>query len=69
MSKWNLSLTEGVTGYWVGPEGHRCSVCFSKVRVLRLAFGYDVILLCVPCAVSMRELLIDALEDEDGETK
>lgn len=51
---------EGITGYWTSD---RCSVCFHPLRVLRLAFGYDVIRLCEACGTAMRELLIDALEE------
>jgi len=75
------TTTEGITGYWTAaPNAGRCSVCFTAVRssefepvakesghILQLAFGYDVVRLCPACAIAMRELLTDALEDVEVE--
>jgi len=59
-------LAEGITGSWLPVlAGEHCSVCFTVNRVLRLSFGYDTIRVCALCGVALRELLVDALEDED----
>lgn len=58
----------GFTGYWLPAYiKERCSVCFSRGRVLRLMFNHDQVRVCEPCAIALRELLIDALEDVDHE--
>lgn len=60
---------EGFTGYWINAQvKQRCSTCFrNDGRTLRLTFGNDTVCFCDGCATALRELLIDALEDDDAQ--
>lgn len=42
-----------------------CSVCVASGRVLRIKFNYQELRVCAECGSALRELLIDALEDEE----
>jgi hydrogenase maturation factor HypF (carbamoyltransferase family) len=57
---------EGFEGLWITAGATRtCSACAKNYgKVLQLKFGTETMRACPECAVALRELLIDALEDE-----
>lgn len=61
-----LELENGITGYWIPASGaYRCSVCLHKdKKVFRILLGEDEVRVCQSCGIALREMLIDALEDE-----
>lgn len=61
-----LEPENGITGYWMDASGaYRCSVCLHKNRrVFRMLLGEDEVRVCLNCGIALREMLIDALEDE-----
>ena len=61
-----LELENGITGYWMNASGaYSCSVCLRKNgKVFRIFLGEDEARLCPNCGIALREMLIDALENE-----
>ena len=63
----DVETNTGITGYWtIADVLHRCSVCRALGRVFRIECEADEFHVCKPCGIALREMLIDALEDEEA---